>query len=344
MLKIAFFWVIVPKSFPLLLNAIDADSSEDFKHIPGLNYLTDGNEVVSNPVCFESNLDSFGNVDYHALRLADYHDVGYGYSGQAVLHDNLRSALIIATRGCPYRCRFCSAPLISGRKIRAHSPRYIAETIKRLYADFSVRVISLGDDNFTLKRDYVSELCRCISDLQLDDLILTSPNGFRLTTLSPDLAKKMRRAGWEEVAIAPESGSPRTLKLMQKDMDLDSIDPFVRMCHAAGLKVKANFIIGFPGETMDDILQTERFIKINDFDQIGLCFFQPLPGTPIFEELVANGTIDISFLPGRYNQLTYCPDSIEKNELCKTFNRIKNEFRDKKGWQYKNANVGTIRM
>jgi len=259
------------------------------------------------------------------------------------LHPNLPSAMIIATRGCPYRCKFCSAPIISGKKIRFHSPTYVTQAIKMLYENFNVRVVSLGDDNFTFNKNYAVALCQAIIDLNLDDLIMAAPNGFRLTSMTLNLAKLMRRAGWEEVTVAPESGSPRTLKLMQKDMKLEYVKPFVRMCHDVGLKVKANFIIGFPGETMEDVLLTEQFIKSNNFDQIGLCFFQPLPGTPIFDELLANGEIDESFVPGRYNQLTYCPQDMNKEDLCSAFNRTMNDFRDSKSWKYKNAHVGTIR-
>jgi len=332
------------RSFPMLLDAIADDSVKGFSTIPGLVYMGRDGTVVSNPVVFEKDLDTLGYVDYKVLRLEDYHKAGYSYSGSAVLHSNLRTALILATRGCAYRCRFCSAPIISGRRIRFHSPGYIARTIKNLYEEFNVRVISMGDDNFTLKQDYAMALCRAVIDLNLEDLIMAAPNGIRMTRMTPELARLMRRAGFEEVTIAPESGSPRTLELMHKDMELEKVEPFVRMCHNAGLKVKANFIIGYPGETMEDVLLTERFIKDNDFDQIGLCFFQPLPGTPIFNELVAKGEIDESFVPGRYNQLTYCPQGMDKEDLCMVFNRIMNDFRDSKGWRYKNGRVGTIRQ
>jgi anaerobic magnesium-protoporphyrin IX monomethyl ester cyclase len=330
-------------SFPLLLDAIENNAKKVLSSIPGLIYRNDSGGVEINPVKFVYDLDSLGNVDYELLRLTDYHKAGYGYSGQAVLHPNLPSALIITTRGCPYRCRFCSAPMISGKKIRTHSPLYLAKMIEKLYKEFNVRIITLGDDNFTMNKTFAEDLCSAIIGLHLDDLIMVAPNGFRITSLTPKLAKLLLKAGWEEVTVAPESGSPHTLELMHKDIDLDIVKPFVEMCHSTSLKVKANFIIGFPGETIKDVEMTERFILENDFDQIGLCFFQPLPGTPIFNELIQQGDLPLSFVPGKYSQLTYCPSGIDKDELCLAFNRIWNQFRDGKGWKYKNAKIGTIR-
>ena len=159
-----------------------------------------------------------------------------------------------------------------------------------------------------------------------------------------DLLELMVRAGFEEVTIAPESGSKHTLTLMRKQMNLAKVAPFVDLCHEVGLKVKANFIIGFPGETIEDVLLTEDFIKESDFDQIGLAFFQPLPGTPIHEDLVAAGEITDHFVPGRYSQITYVSPGMDPEALCEAFNRTMNNFRRSKGWKFKNDKVGSIRM
>ncbi len=331
------------RAVPALLDSLEAGTDPADAHIPGLVCRDRDGGVVQRPVCYETDLDTLGRVDYGELRLPEYQANGYGYKGKAVLHPDLPSALLLATRGCPFRCRFCNAPVISGRRIRVHSPGYVARTIRELYEVFGVRIVALGDDNFTFRPDYAVALCQAVEDLGFDDLILVAPNGVRMNRMTDEVLGAMVRAGFEEVTIAPESGSPRTLKLMQKDMDLGTVAPFVDRCHRFGLKVKANFIIGFPGETMEDVLRTERFIRENAFDQISLCFFQPLPGTPMFDELVAAGEIPPYFVPGRYSQLTYTPAGMDTHELCNVFNRIMNDFRDAKGWKYKNSRVGTIR-
>ncbi len=312
-------------SFPRLLDSIKYNS-----------------DIVSIPY-YENNLDLLGKVDYGVLRLPEYHASGYKYCGNTILHPELKSALIIATRGCPYSCRFCSAPLISGRKIRTHSPAYIAKTIKNLYENFYVRIIAFGDDNITLNTNYASSVFEAIIDLKLKDLVLSIPNGIRMTNTTPELQKIMKQAGVEELTISPESGSQRVLELMDKILNLWVVSPFVSQCHNAGLKVRANFIVGYPGETIDDLLMTEQFIKENEFDQIGVSFFQPLPGTPIYNDLIDRGEITQFFIPGNYKQLTYCTEGVDKEEVCKIYNRIVSDFSSRKGLKNGGSNMGVIR-
>lgn len=330
-------------SFPELLDALEDGS--DLDQISGLVWRDAQKNIHCNELHYVDELDSLGRVDYGLLRLDDYHQLGYGYRGKAVLNDGLKSAMMMATRGCPYRCTFCSAPFISGRPLRTHSPAHVADVIEDLYRNHAVRLVSLGDDQFTLNIAYATQVCEEIIARNLAGLVMVTPNGIRMqSNIAPEFLRLMLRAGWQELTIAPESGSPHTLEIMQKDLDLSVVKPFVELCHAEGIKLKANFIIGYPGETRADIEMTARFIEDNDFDNISLCFFQPLPGTPIFDELVSSGEIPRDFVPARYSQLTYCPKGVDPQWLCDTFNSILNNFRDSKGWNYINDRVGSIRV
>jgi len=331
-------------SLPLLLDELESPGSVDLAKLSGLVRRTESGEVLTNEVVFTADLDDLGMVDYDLLRLDDYFEMGYGYRGKAVLNEHLKSAMMMATRGCPFRCTFCSAPFISGRPLRHHSPRHVADVIQSLYDNQEVRLVSLGDDQFTLDTTYAREVCEAIVERELEGLVMVTPNGVRMRdSMTTDFLALMMRAGWQELTIAPETGSERTLDIMQKDLDLGVVGPFVERCHEVGMKVKANFIIGYPGECPEDILQTACFIEENDFDNISVCFFQPLPGTPIFDQLVERGEIAPDFVPARYSQLTYTPSGISAEWLCDRFNEILNKFRDSKGWKYQNARVGTIR-
>ena len=333
------------RTLPRLLDALEAGDEAAIAEIPGAVLRRADGVVQENDVEFVDELDSLGRVDYAALRLDDYHAMGYGYRGKAVLNPHLKSAMIMATRGCPYRCTFCSAPFISGRPLRYHSAGYVADIVEELHRDHAVRLVSLGDDQFTLNPDYAAEVCHALIAKKLDGLVMVTPNGVRIRPrMDEDFLRLMMRAGWQELTVAPESGSPRTLRIMQKDLELDIVKPFVDRCRNVGMKVKANFIIGYPGECPEDIERTARFIEEGNFDNISLCFFQPLPGTPIFDTLIERGEIAHDFVPARYSQLTYCSQTLDPEWLCERFNRILNDFRDSKGWKYVNDRVGTIRV
>jgi hypothetical protein len=114
----------------------------------------------------------------------------------------------------------------------------------------------------------------------------------------------MKQAGWKSLIIAPESGSQRVLKLMKKHLDLSLVPPAVKDIKKAGLTVQGLFLIGYPGETLEDVKKTSEFIKKCRFNFIFLNVFQPLPGTPVYQELVAKGEIQDGLLPNNYSEGT----------------------------------------
>jgi radical SAM superfamily enzyme YgiQ (UPF0313 family) len=110
----------------------------------------------------------------------------------------------------------------------------------------------------------------------------------------------MKQAGWQSITIAPESGSIKTLKRMKKEIDLKIVPDKIQEIKKTGLKVIGFFMVGYPGETEADLKVTAKFIRKCKFDFFFLFNFQPLPGTPIYDELVKSGEIPSDFLPGEY--------------------------------------------
>lgn len=137
--------------------------------------------------------------------------------------------------------------------------------------------------------------------------------GIRLQRGDPELWVLMKQAGWRFLMVAPESGSRATLKRMKKGLNPDIIPGVVQQIRDAGLKVHANFILGYPGDTEADIRATEQLIRKCRFDHLGLYHFQPLPGTPIFDELVATGEISSDLIPGLYSSVNrvYTPEGLK---------------------------------
>jgi radical SAM superfamily enzyme YgiQ (UPF0313 family) len=122
----------------------------------------------------------------------------------------------------------------------------------------------------------------------------------------------MKSAGWEAIHIAPESGSKRVLELMKKQLDPDIIPAKVKMIKKAKLKVGAYFIVGYPGETKEDIKMTIKLLRMCRLNFFNLSNFQPLPGTPIYDKLVESGEIKEGSLPKKYSsgERIYTPASL----------------------------------
>lgn len=332
-------------SFPQFLDIIARGGRRpdprELEKVPGLIYAEDG-RVRSVPPARTADLDALGAVDYRRLELGEYHKRAY-YYGNKLCKDARLTAPIVTTRGCPYQCRFCMASRMNGTRVRKHSVRYVVDAVQMLYHDFGVRHVTIADDNFTFDIPWAEAVCEAICGLKLRDLALSTPNGIRMERMTESLAAAMYRAGWREVMIAPESGSARTLRAMNKRLDLALVPRVTAMLHRAGMKVTAFFVIGFPEETLEDLALTEKMILENDFDFVSLSVFQPLPGSRIFDQLIAERLIPAGFVPGHYQEVTCRPRYLDKAAVCDAYNRIWNAFRERKGLPIRNRSVATAR-
>jgi len=279
-----------------------------WQSIEGLCFRASNDTPCIGDVAHVPDLDSVIMPDYDFVNLEAYISAGYRLDSPTA-----RNAPIWTTRGCPYRCAFCSAPQINGRPIRKHGIDYLVRWVKHLYEFKDIRWINIIDDNFTFHADYAAEFCEKIIELKLHGLGFSTCNGIRMSRGSADLWKLMKQAGWQFIIIAPESGSKRVLKLMKKDVQLDRLPQVVRDVKEAGLWVKAFFMLGYPGETEEDLALTRKIIMQNDFDFVHLNNFQPLPGTEVFEELVGKGEIPDAVNISNYSDGTryYTPAQLE---------------------------------
>ena len=125
----------------------------------------------------------------------------------------------------------------------------------------------------------------------------------------------MKAAGWERLMVAPESGSPKVLEAMLKHLDLNVVPEKIKQIQKAGLEVEAFFIIGHPGEDKNTIEETKQFIKDVRFDMASFYAFQPLPGTPIYDTLVRQGSITKADEMTSYSVVNWVPENWTKEEI-----------------------------
>ena len=282
--------------FPLFLEELEKKTRR-WSRIPGLTYRTKAGQIKGQAPYLTARLDDLRLPDYEAIRLDDYLKKGY-----RLISSQKRNVPLVTTRGCPYGCTYCSASLINGKAVRSHSIEYLMKQIRYLYDEKRIKSFSILDDNFTFDTNYAKEFCRSVIALGLKGAEFCTTNGIRMQRGDRELWDLMKRAGWKIIIIAPESGSKRVLRLMRKGLEPKIVPPIVDEIKAAGLRVTANFIIGFPGETRADLAKTTALIKKANIDFANIHFFQPLPGTPIFDELVRRGEISADFLPGSYEK------------------------------------------
>lgn len=252
--------------------------------VPGLwGYDPRGRKhfAARRPVKVVENLEDLGRPDWELLRPQDYPEAQHG-----AFFRQFPIAPVIFTRGCPYRCTFCSAPQISGKKIRRTDPAFMLEQLRFLRHELGIREIHIVDDNFTFDKDYAREVLRRMVSAGLG-LSLATPNGVRLDRLDEDLLRLFRAAGLYLISVGVESGSDRILRLMRKSLKVETIRRQVALIRKAGIEVAAFFILGYPGETRAEVELTLRLSRELDLTRANFFHYLPFPGTESHEQVVA---------------------------------------------------------
>ena len=262
-----------------LIQALESGMS-DYSEINGLAWRENGEVRVNSARELIEDINTLSLpardlVDMDKYRLHSYIDFGK------------KSATMITTRGCPYKCAFCSSWLTMGARYRFRSVENIITEVKELVAS-GIDHIVFEDDTMALKRDRIMAIC---------DALIKMPNSptwyclTRVDTMDHELAKKFKEAGCKMVNFGIESGSPEVLKLIGKKISLDKAVEAVSACKKAGLRTQCSFIVGFPIDTENTMAMTYKMAtKINP--DIAIFFpLTPYPGTKMYNEYLDKALI-----------------------------------------------------
>lgn len=228
-----------------------------------------------------------------------------------------RVAPIVTSRGCPFPCRFCGAGRAMGKKVRQREPESVVEEIKLLRDQFDIHEIQFMDDNFTVDRDFAMRVCELMieQDLGVD---WGCPPGVRLDCIDDELVRTMKRAGCYSTSVGIESGSQRVLDLMKKKIRLEDVPGKISMLRRHGIRITGLFILGFPGETVEEMRETVRLSLQLDLNRVNLFPFTPFPGSDIYDKLKAEGKLKgLSYDETYIHNLSYCHESIPEKELIR---------------------------
>jgi len=270
--------------FPKLIDFLES-GEPSLNEIEGLVFIKEDKILKNQPIC-PDNIDGF-KIAWDLIPPNSYPMAPHG-----AFFKQYPIAPIITSRGCPFHCTFCGGHIISGRKIRQRSIENVISEIRLLYDRYGVREIHIEDDNFTFRKEYVLQFCSQLKN-NFPDLTWTCPNGVRIDTLDEEVLEAMKSAGCYALSIGIESGSDRILKLMKKSLNVQKISEKIEMLKKFDLDINAFFILGYPGETEEDIKKTIKFALSLPLKRASFANFQPLPGTEAYYELIKNGQLKI---------------------------------------------------
>ena len=239
------------------------ESGRDYADIDGLSLRhPDGSHRHNPPASPPRDLDALPLPAYHRLNLEEhYHAVrrddekGWRFEARRVIP-------IVTSRGCPFNCSFCSIHLHMGRRWRANSVEYVLDHVRHIVTELGVRTVFFMDDNFGLDARRLEAILDGLIAMKAEGLGIEwrTPTGMRVDRLTRAILAKAREAGCVAISLAVESGSQRVLdEVIHKKLDLDKVLEVAGWCREVGIKARAGYIMGMPGETLDDMLETVRF-------------------------------------------------------------------------------------
>ncbi|MBN3037897.1 MAG: radical SAM protein [Candidatus Omnitrophica bacterium] len=237
------------------------ERGEDVYSAKGICYLKGNKVIANNTRALIEDLDVLPPPDFSDFKLGEY----------------TRAELpFVTSRGCVNRCTFCAdSPL--WKVYRHQSPRKVFEEIQFLVRHYGRNQFEIVDSTFNGNVRRVGEICDLIIKSKLN--IQWSAKVTLREEMDLPLLEKMKKAGCSSLAYGVESGSPRVLKNMRKNTNLDTAKRIIRHTHRVGIQANCFFIIGYPTETEEDFQMTLNFIEENArfiyrFDQVTGCHLE----------------------------------------------------------------------
>ncbi len=275
----------------------------DFSWItPGKNI--DGHSLQNNII---ENLDEIPFYDYGICEV-DKYGLNPAITAYASIEEKNNNFHVMTTRGCTFRCCFCSSYTVHGRKIRYHSVKRIKEDFIRLKNEYGAKTIVFQDDHFMADRQRALEIIGIIKELQL---VAVFQNGLALYALDRQMLEALKNAGVNQLLLSIESGSNRVLtQIMHKPFDLSLAKSVADDCRELGIYTNVNILIGLPGETKQDIEDARSFLKTIDANWFLIFCATPLIGSEMFDICLKK-----NYLKGNYIGCDYKKAIIETEDF-----------------------------
>lgn len=274
------------------VQTLEANGSGDksvFAHIQGLSYRDAAGRIVHNmPRPLAMNLDAIPLPAYHLFKIERYTNLQPLTDG---LDRHARAYTIVTSRGCPYKCTYCSKP-ITGNTWRARSVESVLSEWKMLVEEYHATEIGVTDDIWNLDVKRAKELCRGLIAAGLNRVPWITIHGMKVNHADVELFRLMKQAGCKRVGFGVESGDEQILKnSIRKSQTYEQVRAAFRNARAAGLETMGFFIYGMPGESEETMEKTTRLALELDPDLANFMMAAPYPGTELWNMLEHGGKI-----------------------------------------------------
>ena len=247
------------------------ETGAELSEIAGLAYLRDG-VFVRTPDRPVADLKAFPDLDWKLIDPKRYFSSFFNCSKMLYLH---------ASKGCTAQCTFCANKQFHQGCNRCRDPKQVMRDIRYLVAECGANGIYFSDELFLPRRSVRSELMELLIEADLD---LVWGCQMRLGVLNEDDLKQMYRAGCRWILFGIETGNEARLKKIKKGIDLQWAAQTVDWCKAIGITVQTSFIIGFPHETREEMMQTVDLALRLNANMTVMNILTAIPNSELYDE------------------------------------------------------------
>ncbi len=256
---------------------------------------------------FIENLDEIPFYDYSILDTDEY-GLNPAITAYASIEQKKQNFHVMTSRGCPFRCCFCSSHTVHGRRMRYHSVNRVREDFMRLRDQYRAKTIVFQDDHLMADKQRAFEIINIIKELQLTTVF---QNGLTLQALDRKMLEALKSAGVDQLVLAVESGSNRVLKeIIHKPLNLSIVKRVADDCRELEIYTNVNILIGFPGETKSDIENSRLFLKTINANWFIILFATPLVGSEMLDIC-----LEKNYLKGNYIDCGFKKGIVETDDF-----------------------------
>ncbi|MEM7033126.1 MAG: radical SAM protein [Chloroflexota bacterium] len=264
--------------------------SDHMGDIMGLSWRDEDGKVKHNidrPL--DDDIDAIPFPAHHLFKIEHYTNLNPLTDG---LDPNARAFTIVTSRGCPYKCTFCSKP-VTGDTWRPRTVESVIAEWRWLVEDLGATEIGVTDDIWNLDRKRAKAICRGLIENNLNNVPWVTIHGMKVNNTDGELFKLMKEAGCKRVGFGIENGDDHMLRrVIKKGQTVDMVRDAVRWAKEAKLQTMGFFIYGMPGETEESMEKTTQLAIELDPDLAHFMMAAPFPGTEMWDKLLMAGVVE----------------------------------------------------
>ena len=234
------------------------------------------------------DLDDIALPAWDLMPIENYLERGYGFGV-----NRGRSMPMMASRGCPYQCTFCSNPSMWTTRWIARDPDLLLDEMQLYQEKYNIENFDFYDLTAIVKKSWIVDFCKKIEERNMT-FTWQLPSGTRSEAIDNEVASLLYKSGCRNMSYSPESGSVGVLERIKKKISLDSVIRSIDASFINHMNIKTNIIFGFPGETLKEIFESYRFIirmAIAGAYDISIWAFSPYPGSELFNNISTTGKL-----------------------------------------------------